>query len=318
MSVRPATAQKPVTSKLATTTTTATKPASTPVAALGGGATAADAISTNPAVRAHGGSSTYQPAQGANSRPTVLQTSSYSLSNAALLNGASTSASGTAGGSEPAPVLKGPEVSFGLGDRLRGKARVYSDIKAIDWLKAQQNGSAPKLNTNFENNLFKYWIKGSGKPYNLTGGEMAYLGQNKAVQDVSAALQNSQFRNDLNTKPVGAEVGPQILVPNSTVKTTRAQAVHLSNGEKGYAVPIAFYGSVPGKDVPNPLDGSLGTATAYFDSNGKFVGIADSYDFKHGNAQDRTIDGLGRGVGAKNFLVTGGVVADGDQAVRVQ
>lgn len=165
------------------------------------------------------------------------------------------------------------------GDLALATGRVHADalIQAGDRLIGRGFVDTP-----LENRLLDHWLGGSGETIELTGADW------QAVA----------------THPATLTADPQGGTP-----------VTLEDGTEGYAVLVDFDQQMPA-GTDNSLDGSLGRATLYFNKDGELVGVYDSYDFSNDNAAVDMTNAAGGSVGARNFVVRGGVIAE-DPAATV-
>ena len=170
------------------------------------------------------------------------------------------------------------------GDLVEGGADLAGDVVLADGrVKAEiairagdRTIGRDFLDTPLEVGLLRHWLGGTGETVELSGADW----------------------NAVVSHPATVAADPQ-----------SGRPVTLEDGTEGRAVLVDFDQAMPG-GASNSLDGSLGRATLYFDGNGQVVGIYDSYDFSNDNKEVDVTNAVGGAVGAKNFVVRGGVIEE--------
>jgi hypothetical protein len=207
---------------------------------------------------------------------------------------ADASAAGSATGSGPLTaedVFRGD----GVGWRQAGSPQEA----AI--LEGDQAVGTGHIDTPLEHKLLKKWLYGDGSPYVMTDAELNAVKTDPAVQEVSQRIASGQVRTAPVRQPDGTtrKEGTLKLSDGSTV---RVSEVTLADGSRGYAANVSFL------TRHNELDGSIGKGHVTFDASGQPVGIVDTYDFSNRGASVDATNLAGASVGARNYLVTGGLV----------
>lgn len=191
-------------------------------------------------------------------------------------------------------TLTGPAVGAGplaAEDLFRGDRvglRQSASQQEAEILLGDKSIGAGHIDTPFEHKLLKKWLYGNGSPYVLSGAELGVVKTNPDVQAIGSAIAGGQVPKDGVQLPDGSHVKPR--------------SVTLADGTKGYVADMSF------TMQRNELDGSIGKGRVYFDSEGRPVGIRDTYDFSNDNITVDATNLVGSSIGAKNFLVTGGLV----------
>lgn len=140
------------------------------------------------------------------------------------------------------------------------------------------------VDTPLEDRMLTHWLGGSGATLELTGGDW------KAVQ----------------SSPAVKGIDPKT-APN-------ARDVTLEDGRQGRAVPVDFNSGT--QAGVNSLDGSLGRATLYYDSDGTLVGVRDQYDFSNANGAVDMTNLVGSLGNARAYEVRGGVIEKNASAFK--
>lgn len=191
-------------------------------------------------------------------------------------------------------TLTGPAVGAGpltAEDLFRGDRvglRHSASQQEAEILLGDKAIGAGHIDTPFEHKLLKKWLYGNGSPYVLSSAELDGVKTNPDVQAIGSAIAGGQAPKDGVRLPDGSHVQPR--------------SVMLADGTKGYVADMSF------TMQRNELDGSIGKGRVYFDSEGRPVGIRDTYDFSNDNITVDATNLVGSSIGAKNFLVTGGLV----------
>jgi len=153
------------------------------------------------------------------------------------------------------------------------------------------------VDTPFEKKLLSRWLTGDGSPYVLSDAELHSVQASDKAQAVGTFI-----------RVHGAELlqGRQSELDG---EGSRIRLVTLADGTLGFKVNIDF-NEVTSTAPGDPLDGSIGKAQAFYDTDGNLVGVKDSYDFSNDNLAAHGINAFGsaRPAGVHNYLVTGGLV----------
>jgi hypothetical protein len=194
-------------------------------------------------------------------------------------------------------VGSGPVTTEDLlrGDRVGLRATQSPQEAAI---LAGDQRAAHHIDTPFEKKLLKKWLYGDGSPYVMSKDELATVQKNPSVVEVT---------NSLSSSKLGPHVGDTArlkLKDGSNVTLTRVQ---LADGSIGARADMMF------TNQKNLLDGSIGKGRVYFDAKNQPVGILDSYDFSNKNLAVDGVNLAGSTTGARNFMVTGGLVEKSPQ-----
>jgi hypothetical protein len=153
------------------------------------------------------------------------------------------------------------------------------------------------LNTPLEAAVLDHFTRASGDDFVLSAADVAAADGDPIIRQIEEAIRFG-----------GAGDGAKVATGDGAVPSTLA-AVTLEGGRPGYAADVDFKQPATGRGE-NAFDGSLGRATAYFDTDGSFVGLSDLYDFSNrGPSVD--LANLGGGLAeAQPFVVRGGTIEE--------